>query len=227
MKTNTVTFLFIGQSPRPDVMNEMRLALSGFSVREYGALDGLSHAAIARDYAPVSPADMLITKLSDGSGVAVSEKKLPRRLQEKLDQAVREGADAAVLMCTGSFPGLSCSIPFFTMDDVFHKNLILPDGAKHIGLIVPEEPQRTQFEEKYAHFALPVTSAAASPYGGSEKVIGAALSLRDSGADVITLDCMGYSIALAEQVAAAAGIPVLTPRQETAASILRHAKQSR
>lgn len=223
MKTNTVAFLFIGQSPRPDVMDEMRLALPGFTIREYGALDGLSLAVIEAELSPASPADMLITKLSDGSGVAVSEAKLPQRLQLKLDEAARKGADAAVLMCTGSFAGLSCAVPLFTMDDVFHKNLTLPEGAKHIGLIVPEEPQRQPFEGKYAHFALPVTSAAASPYGGSENVTAAALSLKAAGADVITLDCMGYSIALAKKVSQATGLPVLTPRQETAAAIMRRA----
>jgi len=217
----SIAFLFIGQSPRPDVMDEMRRALPGFSIREYGALDGLDAAAVEAAFSPSNPADMLITRLKDGSSAAVSEKKLALRLQMKLGEAAKDGVDAAVLMCTGSFPGLSCPMPLFTMDEVFHRKLSLPRGTKHIGLIVPEEPQRRLFTGKYSHFGLPVTSAAASPYEDTAKVIKAACALRAAGADCIVLDCMGYSIALAENVAAAAGIPVLTPRQETAAAIIR------
>lgn len=218
---NTIAFLFIGQSPRPDVMEEMRLCLPGFSIREYGALDGLDAAKIAADFAPASPSDTLITRLADGSSAAVGEGKLRLRLQEKLWEAARAGADITVLMCTGSFPGLVSPVPLLTMDAVFHQSLQLPEGTKHIGLIVPEAVQQPLFTAKFAHFALPVASAAASPYGDAEKLIDAARSLKAAGADVIALDCMGYSIALAKKVRDAVNIRVLTPREETAAAILR------
>ena len=54
-------------------MEEMRRYLPELSVREYGALDGLTDADIAAHYAPVSNEDVLISKLRSGRSVQISE----------------------------------------------------------------------------------------------------------------------------------------------------------
>ena len=104
MWVKQVAFLFIGQTPRPDTMEEMRRYLPDLQIREYGALDGVSEAEITSEYAPKSHQDLLISKLQNGRSVQISEEMLGGRLQLKLEQAVADGAQLCVLMCTGSFP---------------------------------------------------------------------------------------------------------------------------
>ena len=221
MNLKQVAFLFIGQTPRPDTMEEMCRYLPDFQIREYGALDGVSDEEIASEYAPKSDQDLLISKLRDGRNVQISEAMLNSRLQLKLEQAVAEGAQLCVLMCTGSFPGLRCQVPLLTMDEVFHRNMELPADIKTIGLVVPMEEQKVQFAAQYAHFNKDVLTAAASPYGLTETIIKEALKLKARGAECICLDCMGYTDSQAQEVVASTQLPVHTPRRETANQILK------
>lgn len=221
MNLKQVAFLFIGQTPRPDTMEEMYRYLPDFQIWEYGALDGVSEAEIASEYAPKSDQDLLISRLRNGQSVQVSEAMLGSRLQLKLEQAVMEGAQLCVLMCTGSFPGLKCRVPLLTMDEVFHRNMELPPNTKAIGLIVPMEEQKAQFAAQYAHFKKDVLTAAASPYGLTETIVKEALKLKAMGAECICLDCMGYTDIQAQEVALNTQLPVHTPRRETANQILK------
>lgn len=221
MSTKQAAFLFIGQTPRPDTMEEMRRYLPELSVREYGALDGLTDADVAAHYAPVSNEDVLISKLRSGRSVQISEEKLMDRLQQKLEQAADEGAQLCVLMCTGTFPGLRCPVPLLTMDEVFHRDLELPADIRAVGLIVPLAEQQAAFAAQYAHLGKTVLTAAASPYGPSADIVEQALGLKKEGAGCICLDCMGYTDLQAREVAAATQLPVYTPRRETAERILK------
>ena len=216
-----VAFLFIGQTPRPDTMEEMKRYLTGFQIREYGALDDVSDEMIAQEYAPMSDEDLLISKLRDGRSVQISEAMLGKRLQIKLNDAVSDGAQMCVLMCTGSFSGLQCKVPLLTMDEAFHQKLEIPLGVKGIGVIVPLEQQKAAFAAQYMRFRKTVLTAAASPYGATETIIEAAIRLKEKGADCICLDCMGYTDTQAEEVAAITALPVYTPRCETANQIIR------
>ena len=221
MWVKQVAFLFIGQTPRPDTMEEMRRYLPDLQIREYGALDGVSEAEITSEYAPKSHQDLLISKLQNGRSVQISEEMLGGRLQLKLEQAVADGAQLCVLMCTGSFPGLRCQVPLLTMDEAFHRNMELPINIKVIGLIVPKEEQQVQFAAKYKHFKKEVLTANASPYGLTETIVKEALKLKAMGAECICLDCMGYTDSQAHEVSACTQLPVHTPRRETANQILK------
>lgn len=226
MTSGKIAFLFIGQTPRPDTMTEMNGYLPGFTIAEYGALDGLEAHTIQEEYRPMHKEDLLITRLRDGTDVQVSEQRLMGRLQQKLEQAAGEGAQLCVLMCTGSFPNLKCAVPILTMDEVFHRRLTLPESVERIGLIVPLEGQREPFAAQYRHLNREVLSAAASPYGDDAHICREAEKLKKLGADCICLDCMGYNSAQAQQVTGATGLPVYTPRREMADQILRFDHQS-
>lgn len=225
MTEKRIAFLFIGQTPRPDTMVEMKAYLPGYIIQEYGALDGLESHTIFEEYQPLNEADLLITRLRNGRSVQVSERGLIHRLQYKLDQSVEEGARLCVLMCTGSFTTLRCEIPMLTMDEVFHQQLDFSPEVACIGLIVPLEGQREFFTAQYGHLQRAIVSAAASPYEDPLKICNAARTLKNQGADCICLDCMGYTSAQAEQVAADTGLEVYTPRREMAKRILQYDKQ--
>ena len=73
-----------------------------------------------------------------------------------------------------------------------------------------------KFEPKLAA-GTQVLVAAASPYTGTpDELAAAATSLRERGAGIIALDCMGYTEAMRDIVATATGLPVVLARSVAA-----------
>ncbi|MCQ2566015.1 MAG: AroM family protein [Clostridia bacterium] len=212
-KNKKIAFFFIGQSPRPDMMEYIYKTIgSEYGISEYGALDGLNDEEIAV-LAPSDGKDTLITKLRDGRQVCVGEGAVEKLLAEKLLQAQEDGADAAAIMCTGEFD-LECSIPVITADDAFHKLQTIPENCRKIGVIVPKAEQQEVFSTCYKTYGLPVISGAADPYGSDETIAAEAKRLAKEGADIICLDCMGFTPDQAEKVRMACGKETRVPRTE-------------
>ncbi len=120
----------IGQSPRADLIPELKRILgaggcreaeaapgdalgrtcgeasggtSPVEVIEAGALDGLTLEEVRR-MAP-DPGDcVLVTRMTDGTAVKIAEKHILPLMQEKINGLVRRGADIVAIVCTGEFP---------------------------------------------------------------------------------------------------------------------------
>ena len=207
-----IAFLFIGQTPRPDVMNDIRGTIGrDVEALEFGALDGLGDAEIVA-MKPASAEDTLITKLSDGREVCVSEKSVAVLLEKRAVQAAEEGADLCAVMCTGYFE-LKSPIPVITADQAFHGQSFA-DGVKCVGVIVPLAEQQKTFARYYKGSGLEIIMGAADPYGDTAAIVSEAKRLAAAGANLIRLDCMGYTAAQASAARAATGLPVRTPRFE-------------
>lgn len=209
---NIIAFMFIGQTPRPDVMDDVRASLGEDIIAlEYGALDGLDREEIAK-LKPESDKDTLITKLQDGTEVHVSGAAVEKLLEKQIAKAEKDGAQLCAIMCTGSFR-ISSKGPVITADQAFHgKNSLGP--ARSIGVIVPLKEQQDTFAGHYDGSGHNIIMGSADPYGNTEDIIAEARRLADAGADMIRLDCMGYTAAQASAARAAAGLPVITPRIE-------------
>ena len=95
-----VAFITIGQSPREDVMSEIKPYLTGIDYFEIGLLDGLSDEEIASLRAEEGELEY-VTRLRDGREVKASKRKLERILERKLEKISH--ADLAVMLCTGEF----------------------------------------------------------------------------------------------------------------------------
>ena len=208
--------LYIGQTPREDITSEIRALLpSAVRLREYGFLDGLSEGELdalrAREDEPC-----LITRLRDGRSAAVSEKRILPFASRACALAEREGADAAVLMCTGAFPPLGGRVPLITAHEAVHGGVPLPAP---LGVVAPEKRQAEQMVRWWGEQA-PLLDFA-SPYGEEQAVVDAAKRLKARNAQAICLDCMGYTNRQAERVFQQTGLPVFTPRRMVAQAILR------
>lgn len=214
-----IAFLFIGQTPRPDVMDDVRERLGdGVDVQEKGALDSLSDPEISA-IAPLSPEDTLITKLRDGQEVRVSETALKALLEQRAAEAADEGAELCAIMCTGSFD-LKCPVPVLTADEAFHGQSF-PEGTKTIGLMVPLADQQETFAGSYRIRGFKVLTGVADPYGSDDALAAEAARLAEAGADLICLDCMGYTAKQAGVAANACSLPVRIPRIEIANNIIK------
>ncbi|MEE3662664.1 AroM family protein [Brenneria sp. g21c3] len=204
--------LTIGQAPRADITPILTSLLpAGTRCIHAGVLDGLDQAAIERQFAPQPDEALLTSRLLDGSAVILGKNAVDQAVRQKLLELEQQGCTLILLLCTGEFHGLSCRQSWLIEPD----RLVPPVaatliGQRRAGILVPLEKQIVSEGKKWRDMQHPPVYAAVSPYNGSQdELVRAALSLKERQADVIIMDCMGYTERHRTLVAEAAGLPVL------------------
>lgn len=206
----------IGQAPRVDLVPELRTWLPPVEIRELGALDGLSTEELAA-LAPTPGDETLTTLLRDGSSVVIGREGILARLQAKIDTLEAEGVDAVLLVCTGEFPPFRHTKPLLLAGPLMTAGLAAIAGDSVVGVICPLPEQEQPSYEKFAHLEREVKVASATPYrAGSAEIESAARALAEDGAEILVLDCMGYTQAHREAAAKASGLPVVLSRSVVA-----------
>ncbi len=215
-----VHFLTIGEAPRPDVTPEV-LGFLGSAAEavvpvERGALDGLSRAEVAAG-GPRNGEMPLVSRLTSGEEVILGEGFLEERIKALVDE-VPAGALAAIL-CTGPFTGVRERPWLVKAGAAFDAALAAacPAGAT-VGMLIPE-PRQEDDARRRVPAGAPVVVASFSPYAEVHGVMEVADAFRD--ADVIGLNCLGYTGALAREVEGATGKPVVLAREELARELAR------
>jgi protein AroM len=204
--------LTIGQAPRPDITPILDAAIpAGIERLHAGLLDGLDRAAIAAGFAPREGAPVLITRLLDGTSVTIDKRAAQAAARVRLRALEDEGCTTVLMLCTGAFEGLACE----------HAMLIEPDrivppsvaalaGPRQVGIIVPLASQIASEGSKWAALARPPICEAASPYHDAEdKVSVAAAQLRARGAEILVMDCMGFTERHRRAAIAGSSLPVI------------------
>lgn len=206
--------LTIGQSPRNDVTPSIQAILGdSVSIKERGGLDSLTEQTL-KNISPESSSETYISKLRNGCNVKIAKDKLLPLLQHELMELEKE-VDVVIMLCTGDFPTLKTSKPIIFPDKVLSHTIqaIKTDG--NLGLIIPLEEQRKTLVEKWKDVNMKPVVEVASPYESSD-IQGAAQSLREQGASLIVLDCMGYNEFHKEEAKEVFQGPVILPRTLTA-----------
>ena len=216
-KRTTLGIVTIGQSPRDDVVPEMkRLAAVEAEILECGALDGLSLSEIER----LSPAEeeyLLETRLKDGTAVRLSRDKLIPRMQKCIDSLVERGADVILILCLGEWPRFkSDKLVVRALEPFCAFTLGLMDTGDKMGVIVPAEEQVDDFRWKWSKEGVGVMVVAASPYSPTAKdeIARAAEILKD--ANVVAMACPGYTAEMKRTVQQITGKPVVLVRSALA-----------
>ncbi len=226
--TRVLGTLTIGQSPRVDLIPEVLqvMGLAGdVEVVEAGALDGLTLEEVRR--MQPQPGDyVLVTRMADGAAVKIAEKHILPLMQEKIDGLVRRGADAVALVCTGEFPEFKCEKLLLVPQKVlFHAaaGVVSGQGAARktfrLGVMLPDPDQVPQGIRRWSEVTPEVQIEAASPYGAPEGIDQAARKLRDWGAGLVVMDCIGYTLAMKEEVRTITGAPVILARSIVARTL--------
>ncbi|MFJ3407319.1 AroM family protein [Promicromonospora sp. NPDC090134] len=209
----------IGQTPRVDLTPELAALLPGVTLVERGVLDGCTPGEIV-SFAPEPGDHVLTTRLADGGSAVIGEVAVLRRLPALVADLERE-VDAVLLACTGPFPALAHSKPLFVPDRIIaHAVAAFAGDGGTVGVIAPLAEQAQDTTRKFSRVlgaGARVAVAASSPYTEGEPELRAAAGrLADDGAEVIALDCFGYTAAMRDVVAEASGLPVVVARSVAA-----------
>ncbi|MEW6546037.1 MAG: AroM family protein [Bacillota bacterium] len=209
MKVGAIT---IGQSPRADVLPEMMPIIgAGVEVIEAGALDGLGGDEIA-GMSPRPGEYVLVTKLRDGSSVQVARERIVARMQEQITRVVERGAEVVAILCTGEFPELTCPRLLVEPQLVLHHFVAALARGRRLGVVVPAQEQVEQARVRWEGVGAQLQVEPASPYGEVTELRRASEVLGDWGAELVVLDCIGFTMAMKREVHAVLGVPVILPR---------------
>lgn len=209
-----IGLITIGQSPRTDVVPEIREILGqDAQILEAGALDGLSMEEIKGLVPEESCENVLVSRLRDGSWVTMDENKLLVLLEERIRQLEEQGAALGVLLCTGPFPrlregGIPIVYPFRLMEAVF------PCFSRRgsVGIVTPDEKQKELCLGKWSPVMEHVAVTVCNPYEKERNLEQAAMDMREADPDFIVLDCIGYNKEMKQKMEQLTGKPVILPR---------------
>ena len=212
----TLGLVTIGQAPRDDMRDELAAYVGvNLNIVEAGALDGMGDLEIAH-LAPAEPSDVLVTRLRDGRQVRVSERAIVPALQEAVSRTEASGADFTLIVCTGHFPQMAHAKPLLFAGSVLTTAVSALAQGIRVSILCPDPNQLDVVREKWQSAGVhPLSLHAASPYENSVQALEEA-SLNVRGADLVVMDCMGYSEAMALSVRHLTGTPVVTARRVVA-----------
>jgi protein AroM len=198
--------LTIGQSPRTDVVPVLAGALTGVEIVEAGALDARSDAEIAA-LAPAPGEYVLVTRLRDGHEVVISRERVLPHVEEALAR-LAPAVEVVLFLCTGEFPPLQSDRPLIEPSRVLRHVVAGIAEGRRLGILVPIAGQVPEAERRWQAVGPVAAARAVSPYRAAD-FPGAAAALAAARAEVIVMDCMGYTPAQKRQVVNAARLPTI------------------
>ncbi|GAA2705127.1 AroM family protein [Micromonospora olivasterospora] len=211
----------IGQAPRVDLIPDVEAALSGVDWVEHGALDHLDADGIAR-LAPRGGERTLVSRLRDGSRVRLGATSIASALDDALRRCVADRCGAVLVLCTGRVEHGPAAVPVLHAEDLAHDLVARLVGAGRLGVLCPVPEQLPDIRNRWeGRLGRSVAAAAVDPYtAGLDEVAAAGRHVAAGGADVVFLDCIGYT---GEQrdVLAADGIRAETARHLAVADAVR------
>ena len=216
-----VGLLTIGQSPREDVVPEMKpFFLPQIQVLEKGLLDDLSPEEIRR-LKPKTGEIPLVTRLRKGSSVQLSEKKISSLLPEAINSMKTKMKVKMVgVLCTNDFqktefPPWSI-FPFNSLKFLITRII----DIKRLGVVVPLEGQIDAAKKKWKKDKVIVEIK--SPYARGKSWEEIAQNFSPKKVEIVILDCMGYKIKDKRALQKLLSVPVLLPRIVLAFAIDQH-----
>jgi protein AroM len=201
----------IGQSPRPDIMDEIRPLLGpAVTVVEIGALDGLTADEIAI-MTPDRDDPTLVTLLRDGREVLIGRRHMIPRVQACVDR-LQEQVELILMLCTGTFPPLQTGRLVLYPEHLLFQTARALTGGGHVGVLTPSPRQIGDQEHRWREVAASATVRAFSPYRSGDDLDRLCADFAAARVDIVVLDCLGYTVAMKRQVRAQINVPVLLAR---------------
>jgi len=206
-----VGFVTIGQSPRRDVVEEVRPLLPpSIEIVEVGALDGYSRREVEELFGPAEGEVPYVTVLRDGIEVKVSRAKLYELVEKRLRELSERGVDLAVILCTGEFPDYDVGIPVLYLGRALMSAASAVRISGALGVLVPAAEQLQYAVDRWSKIHREVEVRAVSPYTSSiEDFEAVGRDLAGRGVRLVAMDCIGYRLKHREALRRGAGPGVL------------------
>jgi len=180
----------LGQTPRPDHVDNFRRFIPDAKIRIAGALDNLSRSEIT---VLSVPGDYpLLVKLSDGSETQIPLKLLLPYVEQTAQQLTEDGAHFIVILCAGGFPEIECQVPVLLPGKLLPAVIYAASRTKKIGVVSPVRGQVSAAKKKWEEDGFTVWVTWASPYNHDE-VTKAAQEMSNPDIEFVVLDCMGHN----------------------------------
>lgn len=208
MKIGAIT---IGQSPRLDVFNDIKDIFKNVEILEKGALDNLTKEEIEK-FKPREGDYVLVSKLKDSTSVTFSKEFIMDLMQKKIYELEEEGAKLIMFYCTGDFKNkFSSKVPLIYPSEILDKLVPLLTKKSSIVCLTPSLLQTAQALDKWKHHVKKVKSLSYSPYE-KDDINELVKNIKKTDADLIVLDCIGYSKELKRELYNKTNINVLLAR---------------
>jgi len=204
--------LTTSQSPRDDFMQDLLPLLPpDYSVKLVGALDNLTVEQIKKDYVPAPGEDTFVARLRNGEMVEVPrEKELPL-LQEAIHQAVKDGADAIIILCTLPFPVFECKVPLITPYEAMHWFIPAIGPGLKVGTLFPYESHAAIQEKTWRDHGIDIVPKCLAPVVADGQAI--AKLYANENIDLLVLDCIGFTAPARDEAQKLLKVPVIHAKQ--------------
>jgi len=210
-KIGTIT---VGQAPRPDITREITALFDNkVEVIEVGVWDNVSSADMEQ-YKPKGDEDRLLTRFQDGTEIVYAERYIFPRMQACVDKLESQGVCLILMYCNGLFPEMVSHVPLIYPRDcmdgfikAFAKNI-------KVAVLTPTEEFVPQWDTIWKRLTDNATIFTAHAYGDHKmkdlEITSQKIKAQDF--DLISLDCMGYTLDTQEHLRSLTGKPVVLAR---------------
>lgn len=204
--------LTTSQTPRDDFMQDLLPLLPPeFSVKLVGALDNLTVEQIMKNYVPAPGEDTFGVRLRNGDMVEVSRKKELPLIQEAIHQAIKDGADAIIILCTMPFPVFESKVPLITPYDAMHWFVPAIASGLKVGTLFPYESHAAIQEKAWRDQGIDIVPKCLAPAEADGKAI--AKLFENENIDMLVLDCVGFTAPARDEAQKLLKVPVIQPKQ--------------
>lgn len=182
------------------------------TIRPYGLLDGLDDDAVAA-LAPEPGESGIVSHTASGREILLSHKKILPGVTKLVARAEEDGVFATVVLCGAGWADVPRRRPLIDPGAIFPANIRALAGSQRLGIIKPSAGQIDKERARYTAWGHDVVVTSASPFnGGADDFRRAAGQLRDAGAELIWMTCVGFEDEYRTVVAQETGVPVILAR---------------
>jgi protein AroM len=182
----------IGQSPRPDLWDEIGQTLKfPFEVYHFGLLDSPDY--LDRLLLDSPDSDSLVTQLRTGDVVRISSEKAHQALQNLIGEIIKwEKPDGIIILCTGILETeATYPIPVFYPGILIQK-MIMEKLSDPIGVILPDKRQWPDLDPQLKNREAILFEI--NPPGTERGFLEAADYMNDRKITSVVFHCMGYPL---------------------------------
>lgn len=209
-----IGFITIGQSPRPDIIGEMKRIIGNEpQIIEEGSLDGLSKEEVF-SLLSSSPSDeeYLVTKLRDGTSVVMPKNIIVKRIERVLKNFENQGITVAAILCVGEFPE-------YRFNGIVLKpgvlSLKVVSSLYQVGkcvIVIPLEEQRKGAMRRWSFSRIRPNIKVFSVNSDSKKLENLSEEIEQEAPDFVVLECMGFDEQMKQKIRSKVQCPVILPK---------------